>query len=97
MREKVSKDSTLSKTSSRESPVQIVSDHSPPHPMIISIPDNPTEECRDEIKENLDDTLVDLPGTSNYRDEIVPKYVDSNTTLILHKSTWITSLVEHLW
>jgi len=97
MREKVSKDSTLSKTSTRESPMQIVFDHSPPHRTITSILENPTEECRDEIKENIDDTQTDLLGTSSYRDETVPKYFDPNTTLVPNRSTWITSFVQHLW
>lgn len=79
MRSQVSKDPILSKTSTRESSVQIFFDHSPPHLEITSTPNNLTEECREEIKENLDDTLVDLPGISSYRDEIVPKYVDPNT------------------
>ena len=97
MRGTVSKDSTLSKTSTRDSPVQIFSDHSPPHPEITSILDNITKEYRNEIKENLNDTLADLQGTSNCRDETVLEYVDPNTSLVPHRSTWITSLVEHLW
>ena len=58
MRGQVSKYSTLSKTSTRESPVQIVYDHYSPHLEITSIPNNLSKECRDEIKENLDDTLA---------------------------------------
>lgn len=68
MRVKVSKDSTLSKTSTKETLVQIISNHSPPHLKITRIFENPTEECRDESKENLDDTPEDLLDTSNCRD-----------------------------
>ena len=97
MRGKVSKDSTMSKTSTRESPVQIVSDHSPPHPEITSTPDNLTKECREEIKETFNDTPADLLDTSSHRDETVLEYVDPTTSLVTHRSTWITGLVEHLW
>lgn len=97
MKGKVSKNLALSKTSTKESPVQIVSDHSHPHPKITSISKNPNEECRDEIKENPNDTPADQPGTSSCRGEIVPEKVDPNTALVPHKSTWITDFVEHLW
>ena len=97
MRGKVSKDFTLSKISTRESHVKIIFDHYPQHLEITIILNNPTKECRDEIKENLDDTPTDLLGTSNCRDKIVPKYVDPNTALVPHRSTWITIFVEHIW
>ena len=77
--------------------MKILSDHSPPHPKITSTPNNLTTECREEIKESLDDTPTDLPGISSSRDETVPKYVDPNTALVTHRSTWITSLAKHLW
>ena len=97
MRGQVSKDPLLSKTSTRESPMQIVSDHSPPHPEIKDALDNLTAKCGKEIKETFNDTPTNLLDTSDCRDEIVPKYVDPNTTLVTHRSTWINSLVEHLW
>lgn len=97
MRGKVSKDSTLSKKSARESPMQIVSDHSPPYLEITSILKNHIEECGDGVEENIDDALADLPSTSSCRDELALEYVDPNTTLVPHKSTWITRFLEHLW
>ena len=97
MRGQVSKDPILSKTSTRESPMKIVSDHSPPHPEIKNTPDNLTANCGKEINESIDDTAVDLLDTSSRRDETVPEYVDPNTALVTHRSTWINSLAEHLW
>ena len=87
MRGKAFKDSTVSKTSTKESPVQIVSDHSPPHPEITIIPKCLNEECRDEIKENPIDTLVGQSDVSGSKDETIPKKVHPNTTLVPHKST----------
>ena len=77
--------------------MQIVFDHSPPHPEIKNTLDNLIAECGKEIKETFNDTQANLPKTSSRRDEIVPKYVDPNTTLVTHRSTWINSLAEHLW
>ena len=97
MRGQVFKDSTLSKTSTKESLVQIVSNHSPPHPKITNILESLNEECRDEIKENVIDTPIGQLAISGSKDEIVPKQNYPNTTLVPHKSTWITSFIEHLW
>ena len=77
--------------------MQIVSDHSPPHPEITDTPNNLTAECGKEIKETFNDTPTDLPNTSSHRDETILEYVDPNTALVTHRSTWINSLVENLW
>ena len=50
VRGKAFKDSTMSKISTKESPIQIVSDHSPPHPKISNIPKSLNQESKDEIK-----------------------------------------------
>ena len=55
MRGQVSKESTSSKPSTKESPVQIVLDNSPPHPKTTNIPKNPNEECRVEVNKNQND------------------------------------------
>ena len=52
MRGQISKESTSSKPSTKEYLVQIVPDHSPPHPKITNIPKNPNEECRVEVNKN---------------------------------------------
>ena len=52
MRGQISKESTSSKPSTKEFPVQIVSDNSPSHPKITNIPKNPNEECRVEVNKN---------------------------------------------
>ena len=93
MRGQILKDPILSKAPAIESPVQIISDHSPPHPEMIEIFGNLTAECEQEIK----DTSIDLPDVSSHKNEIVPKNHDSNTALVPYKSTWINSLAEHLW
>ena len=77
----------MSKTFTKESPVQIVPDHSPTHPKITSISKNPNEECRDEIKENPNDTSTGQSGILGSKDEIVLEQVHPNTTLVPHKST----------
>ena len=97
MRGKVYKDSTVSKMSTKESLVQIISDHFPPHPEITNIPKSLNKECRDEIKENPIDTPASLSDISGSKDKTIPKQDYPNTTLIPHKSTWITGFVEHLW
>ena len=97
MRGKNFKDPILSKVPAPESPVQIISDHSPPHPEMTKISSNLTTECEKEIKENLNDTSTDLQDVSSHRNKIIPKHHDPNTALVPHKSTWINSLVEHLW
>ena len=97
MRGKIFKDLTLSKLSTKESSVQTISDHSPPHPKTTNIPKNPNEECRDEVNENPNDTSIGQLGTLGKKDEIVPKKFHPNTTLVPHKSTWFTNFVEHLW
>ena len=97
MRGKISKDPILSKTSTRESPMQIVFDHSPPHRKITNTLENLTVEHREEIKETFNDTPEDLLDISNYMDETVAEYVDPNIALVTHRSTWIIGLVEHLW
>ena len=97
MRGQILKDPILPKVLTMESPMQIISDHSPPHPKMIEIPDNLTTECEKEIKENLNDTSTDLQDVSSHRNKIIPKHHDPNTALVPHKSTWINSLEEHLW
>ena len=87
----------MSKESTRESPVQIVFDHSPLHLEITNTPNNLNVECGKEIKETFKDTPADLLDTSSHRDEIVLECVDPNTALVRHRSTWINSLVEHIW
>ena len=93
MRGHIFKDPILSKAPATESLVQIIFDHSPPHPERIEISGNLTAECEQEIK----DTSIDLPDVSSHRNKIVPKHHDSNTALVPYKSTWINSLAEHLW
>ena len=44
MRGQILKDPILPKAPTTESPVQIISDHSPPHPEMTEIPDNLTTE-----------------------------------------------------
>ena len=97
MRGKGFKDSTMSKMSTKESPMQIVFDHSPPHPEITSIFKNPNQECRDEVNKNPNDTSTSQSGITCSKDEIVPEQVYPNTTLVPHKSTWLIDFVEHLW
>ena len=97
MRGKFSKDSTFSKTSTKESLVQIVHGHSPSHPKTTNILENPNEECRDEVNENPNDTLAGQLGTSSSKYYIVLEKVHPNTSLLPHKSTWFTNFVEHLW
>ena len=60
MRGQIFKDPILSKVPATESPVQIISDHSPPHPEMKKISGNLTAECEQEIK----DTSIDLPDVS---------------------------------
>ena len=74
------KESTSSKPSTKESPVQIVPYHSPPHPEITNIPENPNEECRVEVNKNQNDTSTGQLGTSSCRDETVPEKFYPNTT-----------------
>ena len=97
MRGQILKDPILPKAPTTESPVQIISNHSPPHPEMTKILDNLTTECEKEIKENLNDTSTELPDIFSRRDEIVLEHHDSNTTLVPYKSTWTNSLAEHLW
>ena len=66
------KDSTVSKTSTKESPVQVVFDHSPPHLEITCILESLNEECRDEIKENPIDTLAGQLDILGSKDETIP-------------------------
>ena len=73
MRGQVFKDSTVSKMSTKESPMQILSDHSPPHPKITNIPKSLNEECRDEIKESPIDTLVGQTYILGSKDETIPE------------------------
>ena len=95
MRGQILKDPIFPKAPTTESLVQIISNHSPPHPKMTEI--FGTAECEQEIKENLNNTSIDLPDVSNHRDEIVHEHHDSNVTLVPHKSTWINSLADHLW
>jgi len=97
MRGKISKESTSSKPSTEESPVQIEANHSPPHPKITNIPKNPNEECRFEVNKNQNDTSIGQLGTSSYRDETILEQVYPNTTLVPYKSTWLIEFLEHLW
>ena len=85
----------MSKKSTKESPIQIVLDHSPPHPETINILKIPNE-CRDEVNENPNDTSIGESGTSGSKDETVPKKFHPKTTLVPHKSTWFIGFVEHL-
>ena len=87
MRGKFSKEFTSSKPSTKESLVKIVLDNSPPHPETTNILENPNEECRVEVNENPNDTLVGQPSTSSSKDEVVPKKVYPNTALVPYKST----------
>jgi len=93
MRGKFFKDPILFKAPTPESPVQIISDHSPPHIEMTKVSGNLPVACEQEIKE----TLMDLPDVSSHKNEVVPEHHDSNTALVPYKSTWINSLVEHLW
>ena len=71
MRGQISKESTSSKKSTKESIVHIVPNNSPPHPETTNIPKNPNEECRVEVNKNQDDSPIGQLGTSSCKDEIV--------------------------
>ena len=81
MRGQIFKDPILSKAPAPESPVQIVSDHFPPHPEMTEVSGNLTAACEQEIKE----TLMDLPDVSSHKNEVVPEHHDSNTALLPYK------------
>lgn len=97
MRGKISKKPTSSKLSTKESPVQIIPDHSPPHPKAIKILENPNEECGAEVNENPNDTLIGQLGTSSSQYDTILEQVYPNTTLVPYKSTWLIEFAEHLW
>ena len=92
IRGQISKESTSSKPSTKESLVQIIHDNSPPHPKIANFLENPNEECRVEVNKNKNDSPIFQQGTSSYKDEIVPimnELVYSNTGLVPYKPTWL--------
>ena len=94
MRGQVSKEFTSSKLSTKESPIQIILDNSPPHPETTNIPKNHNEECRVEVNENLNDTSIGQPSTSSSKNEIVPEQVYPNTSLVPYKLTWFIGFLE---
>ena len=92
--------STSSKSSTKESLVQIILDNSPPHPKIANIHEKPNEECRVEVNENQNDSPIGKQGTSSCKDEtfpIVNELIYSNTGLVPYNPTWLTNFLEQSW
>ena len=92
--------STSSKPSNEESPVQVVPDDSPNQPKILDIPQNPDEECRVEVNESQNNSLVGQQDTPGHKDEKAPIMHQSTylkSGLVPYKRTWFTNILEQSW
>ena len=93
MRGQVSNEPTSPNLPTKEPPVHIVFDNSPPYFENPNIIENTNEECKVEASKNQSEAPTGQPNTSTSENERVSKPVYLNTNLIPYKSTWLIDLV----